>query len=74
MEVLYNSEFHWNSESLTFNISMSFFISIIATKATKSTLLSKISMTIFINPFAPEPPLTACADPGPFYPLWRHQF
>ena len=22
-----------------------------------------------INPFAPEPPVTACADPGPFYPL-----
>ena len=27
-----------------------------------------------INPFAPEPPVTAHADPGPFYPLWRHQF
>ena len=27
-----------------------------------------------INPFAPEPPVTARADPGPFYPLWRHQF
>ena len=27
-----------------------------------------------INPFAPELPVTACADPGPFYPLWRHQF
>ena len=27
-----------------------------------------------INPFAPEPPITARADPGPFYPLWRHQF
>ena len=26
------------------------------------------------NPFAPEPPVTACADPGPFYPSWRHQF
>ena len=50
MEVLYNSEFHWNSESLTFNISLSFFINIIATKATnKSPLLSQISMTIFIN-------------------------
>ena len=23
----------------------------------------------FINPFAPEPPVTARADPGPFYPL-----
>ena len=22
-----------------------------------------------INPFAPEPPVTARADPGPFYPL-----
>ena len=27
-----------------------------------------------INPFAPEPPVTARADSGPFYPLWRHQF
>ena len=27
-----------------------------------------------LNPFAPEPPVTAHADPGPFYPLWRHQF
>ena len=23
----------------------------------------------FINPFAPEPPVTARADPRPFYPL-----
>ena len=23
----------------------------------------------FLNPFAPEPPVTARADPGPFYPL-----
>ena len=22
-----------------------------------------------LNPFAPEPPVTACVDPGPFYPL-----
>ena len=22
-----------------------------------------------VNPFAPEPPITARADPGPFYPL-----
>ena len=29
---------------------------------------------ILLNPFAPEPPATARADPGPFYPLWRHQF
>ena len=28
----------------------------------------------YFNPFAPEPPVTARADPGPFYPLWRHQF
>ena len=27
-----------------------------------------------INPFAPEPPVTARADPGPFYPLSCHQF
>ena len=26
------------------------------------------------NPFAPEPPITARADPRPFYPLWRRQF
>ena len=25
--------------------------------------------TLCINPFAPEPPVTARADPGPFYPL-----
>ena len=24
---------------------------------------------IWINPFAPEPPVTARVDPGPFYPL-----
>ena len=24
---------------------------------------------VYINPFAPEPPVTARADPGPFYPL-----
>ena len=24
---------------------------------------------IIFNPFAPEPPITARADPGPFYPL-----
>ena len=33
-----------------------------------------IIIIYFINPFAPEPPVTARADPGPFYPLWRHQF
>ena len=27
-----------------------------------------------INPFAPEPPVTARADPCRFYPLCRHQF
>ena len=27
-----------------------------------------------INPLAPEPPVTARADPGSFYPLWRYQF
>ena len=25
--------------------------------------------TVPLNPFAPEPPVTARADPGPFYPL-----
>ena len=35
----------------------------------------KVKLLInFFNPFAPEPPVTARADPGPFYPLWRHQF
>ena len=34
----------------------------IKTRAVK-TLLSSL------NPFAPEPPVTARADPGPFYPL-----
>ena len=28
----------------------------------------------YINPFAPEPPVTARGDPGTFYPLWCHQF
>ena len=28
----------------------------------------------WFNPFAPKLPVTARADPGPFYPLWRHQF
>ena len=27
-----------------------------------------VKMTLF-NPFAPEPPVTARTDPGPFYPL-----
>ena len=34
--------------------------------------MSKIeccNKAIVLNPFAPEPPVTACADPGPFYPL-----
>ena len=26
-------------------------------------------VALVINPFAPEPPVTARADPGPFYPL-----
>ena len=29
----------------------------------------KHSLIFLINPFAPEPPATACADPGPSYPL-----
>ena len=33
-----------------------------------------IKILFAINPFAPEPPVTARADPRPFYPLWRHQF
>ena len=27
------------------------------------------SLVKLFNPFAPEPPVTAHADPGPFYPL-----
>ena len=30
---------------------------------------SKQNLESFINPFAPEPPVTARADPGPFYLL-----
>ena len=52
---------------------------------TNSKIANKVSSNICLsdihqiksdqfNPFAPEPPLTARADPGPFYPLWRHQF
>ena len=33
--------------------------------ATKAGHLSEYNL----NPFAPEPPVTARADPGPFYPL-----
>ena len=29
----------------------------------------KFVSLIYFNPFAPEPPVTARADPGPFYPL-----
>ena len=29
---------------------------------------------IFLNPFAPEPPVTARADPCALYCLWCHQF
>ena len=34
----------------------------------------ELANQLAINPFAPEPPVTARADPGPFYPLWCHQF
>ena len=39
---------------------------------TSVIILGKLCLDI--NPFAPEPPVTARADPGPFYPLWYHQF
>ena len=26
-------------------------------------------LSFYLNPFTPEPPVTARADPGPFYPL-----
>ena len=29
----------------------------------------EVFLLVLINPFAPEPPVTARADPGPFYPL-----
>ena len=41
---------------------------------TAKNLTSFGSYELNINPFAPEPPVTARADPGPFYPLWRDQF
>ena len=31
--------------------------------------LANYKKNININPFAPEPPVTVRADPGPFYPL-----
>ena len=37
-------------------------------------LICIIDIRHILNPFAPEPPATARADPGPFYPLWRHEF
>ena len=36
---------------------------------TKHTSMVVYMFLHFINPFAPEPPVTARADPGPFYPL-----
>ena len=39
-----------------------------------SLRFSALNLHDYINPFAPEPPVTARADPGLFYPLWRHQF
>ena len=30
---------------------------------------AKIFTNAFLNPFTPEPPVTARADPGPFFPL-----
>ena len=44
-------------------------------KKRKVKVETAILMPLFIlNPFAPEPPVTARADPRSFYPLWRHQF
>ena len=37
-------------------------------RETRISLLYAYDLSI-INPFALEPPVTACADPGPFYPL-----
>ena len=34
-----------------------------------TTATTNYYINININPFAPEPPVTARADPGPFYPL-----
>ena len=32
-------------------------------------LVPRATTNASFNPFAPEPPVTARADPGPFYPL-----
>ena len=40
----------------------------------QESIVGPLLFIIYINPFAPEPPVTAHADPRPFYPLWRHQF
>ena len=29
----------------------------------------RVDIELRVNPFVPEPPVTARADPGPFYPL-----
>ena len=44
-----------------------------AMKSVLYDLTSKIYEIVF-NPFAPEPPVTARADAGPFYPFGHHQF
>ena len=39
-----------------------------------NNLFLKILGSKWFNPFTPEPPETAWADPRPFYHLWCHQF
>ena len=34
----------------------------------------RFNFTSSFNLFTPEPPITACAHPPPFYNLWCHQF
>ena len=46
-------------------------VEIAATRLLKaqSFFMCHATYKAFFNPFAPEPPETARADPGPFYPL-----
>ena len=52
-----------NSKTLMFTCNMKNGIIIII------IIMIIFTIIININPFAPEPPVTARADPGPFYPL-----
>ena len=43
-------------------------------KKSWSEIYLKLYKNDKFNPLAPEPPITANADPHPFHCLWRHQF